>query len=152
FLLFLTGIGPLLAWRSSSFKSIRKNFVLPCMAGLITSVVVIVCGVHPWEIFTTSDQGSFYSFIAFTLSAVVVTAIGAEFLRGAGVIARHTGQSLLASVIQLTRRNTRRYGGYIVHFGVVIIFIGIAGSAFNQSREEELGYKRSLNIGPYRIE
>ncbi|MGA7317949.1 MAG: cytochrome c-type biogenesis CcmF C-terminal domain-containing protein, partial [Silvibacterium sp.] len=53
---------------------------------------------------------------------------------------------------QLTRRNTRRYGGYIVHFGVVVIFIGIAGSAFNQSREEELGFKQSLNIGPYRLE
>ena len=152
FLLFLTGIGPLLAWRSSSFKSIRKNFILPCVAGLIMAVVVIACGVHPWEIFTTSDQGSFYSFIAFTLAAVVVTAITSEFLRGAGVIARHTGQNLFASVVQLTRRNTRRYGGYIVHFGVVVIFIGIAGSAFNQSKEQELGFRQSLNIGPYRVE
>jgi cytochrome c-type biogenesis protein CcmF len=152
FLLFLTGIGPLLAWRSSSFKSIRKNFVLPCIAGLVAAIVVIACGVHPWEIFTTNDQGSFYSFIAFTLAAVVVTAISAEFLRGAGVISRHTGQNLFASMVQLTRRNTRRYGGYIVHFGVVVIFIGIAGSAFNQSREEELGFKQSLNIGPYRLE
>ncbi len=152
FLLFLTGIGPLLAWRSSSFKSIRKNFVLPCIAGLVAAIVVIACGVHPWEIFTTNDQGSFYSFIAFTLAAVVVTAISAEFLRGAGVISRHTGQNLFASMVQLTRRNTRRYGGYIVHFGVVVIFIGLAGSAFNQSREEELGFKQSLNIGPYRLE
>ena len=152
FLLFLTGIGPLLAWRSSSFRSLRKNFFLPCIAGLVMAVVVIVCGVHPWEIFTTDSQGSFYSFIAFTLAAVVVTAISSEFLRGAGVISRHTGQNLFASAIQLTRRNTRRYGGYIVHFGVVIIFIGIAGSAFNQSKEEELGFKQSLNIGPYRVE
>jgi cytochrome c-type biogenesis protein CcmF len=152
FLLFLTGIGPLLAWRSSSFKSIRKNFVLPSIAGVVTAIVVIACGVRPWEIFTTSDQGSFYSFIAFTLAAVVVTAISAEFLRGAGVIARHTGQNLLASMVHLARRNTRRYGGYIVHFGVVVIFIGIAGSAFNQSKEEELGFKQSLNIGPYRID
>ena len=152
FLLFLTGIGPLLAWRSSSFKSIRKNFVLPCIAGLVAAIVVIACGVHPWEIFTTNDQGSFYSFIAFTLAAVVVTAISAEFLRGAGVISRHTGQNLFASMVQLTRRNTRRYGGYIVHFGVVVVFIGLAGSAFNQSREEELGFKQSLNIGPYRLE
>ena len=152
FLLFLTGIGPLLAWRSSSFKSIRKNFVLPCIAGLVAAIVVIACGVHPWEIFTTKDQGSFYSFIAFTLAAVVVTAISAEFLRGAGVISRHTGQNLFASMVQLTRRNTRRYGGYIVHFGVVVVFIGLAGSAFNQSREEELGFKQSLNIGPYRLE
>ena len=152
FLLFLTGIGPLLAWRSSSFKSIRKNFVLPTIAALVTAVVVIVCGVHPWEIFTTNDQGSFYAFFAFTLGAMVVTAISAEFLRGAGVISRHTGQGLFASMLQLTRRNTRRYGGYLVHFGVVVIFIGIAGSAFNQSKEQELGFKDSLNIGPYRIE
>jgi cytochrome c-type biogenesis protein CcmF len=83
---------------------------------------------------------------------MVVTAIGAEFLRGAGVISRHTGQGLFASMVQLTRRNTRRYGGYIVHFGVVVIFIGIAGSAFNQSKEQELGFKQSLTIGPYRLE
>src|SRR6201987_3103746 len=152
FLLFLTGIGPLLAWRSSSFKSIRRNFLLPCAAGLITAIVVIVCGVHPWEIFTTGDQGSFYSFVAFTLAAIVTTAIGSEFLRGAGVISRHTGQGLFASMLQLTRRNTRRYGGYIVHFGGLVIFIGIAGSAFNQSQEEELGFKQSLNMGPYRVE
>jgi cytochrome c-type biogenesis protein CcmF len=152
FLLFLTGIGPLLAWRSSSFKSIRKNFVLPSIAGLAAAVVVIACGVHPWEIFTTNEQGSFYAFFAFSLGAMVVTAISAEFLRGAGVISRHTSQNLFASMVQLCRRNTRRYGGYIVHFGVVVIFIGIAGSAFNQSREEELGYKQSLNIGPYRVE
>src|ERR1700761_5107192 len=71
FLLFLTGIGPLLAWRSASFKSIRRNFVLPCIAGLITAVIVILCGVHPWEIFTTDNQGSFYSFFAFVLAAMV---------------------------------------------------------------------------------
>jgi len=119
---------------------------------LLTAIVVIACGVHPWEIFTTDSQGSFYSFIAFTLAAVVVTAIGSEFLRGTGVISSRTGQNVFASMIQLTRRNTRRYGGYIVHFGVVVIFIGIAGSAFNQSKEEELGFKQSVNIGPYRVE
>ena len=152
FLLFLTGIGPLLAWRSASFKSIRKNFVLPSIAGLVAAAVVIACGVRPWEIFTTDSQGSFYAFFAFVFAAMVVTAISAEFLRGAGVISRHTGQGLFASMVQLTRRNTRRYGGYIVHFGVVVIFIGIAGSAFNQSKEQELGFKDSLNIGPYRVE
>ncbi len=77
-------------------------------------------------------KGSFYSLVAWSLAALVTTAIGSEFLRGAGVIHRHTGQNLLASMVQLTRRNTRRYGGYIVHFGVVVIFIGIAGSAFIQ--------------------
>jgi cytochrome c-type biogenesis protein CcmF len=116
------------------------------------AIVAVACGVHPWEIFTTDSQGSFYAFFAFVLAAMVVTAISSEFLRGAGVISRHTGQNLFASMVQLTRRNTRRYGGYIVHFGVVVIFIGIAGSAFNQSKEQELGFRQSMNIGPYRLE
>ncbi|HEX5234426.1 MAG TPA: heme lyase CcmF/NrfE family subunit [Silvibacterium sp.] len=152
FLLFLTAIGPLLAWRSSSFRSIRKNFVLPVIAAVVMGIVVIVCGVHPWTIFTTNQQGEFYSFIAFSLAALVVTAIGSEFLRGAAVISRNTGKNLLAAMIQLTRRNTRRYGGYIVHFGVVVIFIGIAGQAFNQSREQELALHQSMSVGPYRVE
>ena len=60
-------------------------------------------------------------------------------------------QNLLASVVQLTRRNTRRYGGYIVHFGIVVIFIGIAGGAFNQSHEQEMNDGQSMTIGPYRL-
>jgi cytochrome c-type biogenesis protein CcmF len=152
FLLFLTAIGPLLAWRSSSFKSIRKNFVLPVIAAVVMGIVAITCGVKPWEIFTADHQGSFYAFVAFCLAALVVTAIGSEFLRGAAVISRNTGQNLFASIVHLTRRNTRRYGGYIVHFGVVVIFIGISGQAFNQTQERELAFHQSMNIGPYRVE
>ncbi|WP_026441704.1 heme lyase CcmF/NrfE family subunit [Pseudacidobacterium ailaaui] len=147
FLLFLTGIGPLLAWRSSSFKSIRRNFVLPVAVALVTAMVLVACGMRPWQ-----DTGAFYSLVAWSLAAMVTTAVASEFLRGARVIQRHTGQNLLASMVQLTRRNTRRYGGYIVHFGVVVIFIGLAGSAFNQSKEQELNYKQSMTIGPYRLE
>jgi cytochrome c-type biogenesis protein CcmF len=147
FLLFLTGIGPLLAWRSSSFKSIRKNFILPVVAAFVTAIVLIATGMRPWQ-----DSGAFYSLVAWSLAAMVTVAVGSEFLRGARVIQRHTGQNLFASTIQLTRRNTRRYGGYIVHFGVVVIFIGLAGSAFNQSKEQELNYKQSMTMGPYRIE
>ena len=55
-------------------------------------------------------------------------------------------------MVQLTRRNTRRYGGYIVHFGVVLIFIGISGQAFNQSKEQTHEFKQSFSIGPYRVE
>jgi cytochrome c-type biogenesis protein CcmF len=142
----------LLAWRSTSFRSVRRNFILPAIAGLVTAVVVIFCGVHPWEIFTTSDQGSFYAWMAFSMCAFVVTAVGSEFLRGAHVIQQHTGQNLFASAIQLIRRNTRRYGGYIVHFGVVVIFIGLAGGAFNQTVEQELGFKQSFKLGPYTVQ
>src|SRR5271169_6868630 len=116
FLLFLTGIGPLLAWRSASFKSIRSNFILPGAAIVTTAIVLIAAGLRPWE-----AQSTFYSLVAFSLGAGVVTAISSEFLRGANVIRRHTGKHLFASMVQLTRRNTRRYGGYLVHFGVVII-------------------------------
>jgi cytochrome c-type biogenesis protein CcmF len=55
-------------------------------------------------------------------------------------------------MVQLTRRNTRRYGGYIVHFGIVLIFIGIGGQAFNQSHEQTMNYKDSFVLGPYRVE
>jgi cytochrome c-type biogenesis protein CcmF len=152
FLLFLTAIGPLLAWRSSSFRSIRKNFVVPVVAAVVTGIVVIAFGVHPWEIVTTTHQGSFYAFVAYCLGALVVTAVGSEFLRGAKVISRNTGKNLLSSVIQLTRRNTRRYGGYIVHLGVVVIIIGFSGQAFNQTQEQELALHQSINIGPYKVE
>jgi cytochrome c-type biogenesis protein CcmF len=152
FLLFLTGIGPVLAWRSSSFKSIRKNFVLPAIAAVVTGIVVLACGVRPWEIFTSDHPGSFYAFVTYCLAAMVITAISSEFLRGAAVISRNTGKNILASIVQLTRRNTRRYGGYIVHFGVVVILIGISGQAFNQTQEQELAFHQSMNLGPYRIE
>ncbi|MGC2619083.1 MAG: heme lyase CcmF/NrfE family subunit [Acidobacteriaceae bacterium] len=152
FLLFITGIGPLLAWRSTSMRSIRKNFIYPSIAALIVAVVLIPCGVKPWTIFTTHEQGNFYAWITLSLAAFVTVAIFSEFYRGARVIQSHTGQNLFASVIQLTRRNTRRYGGYLVHFGIVLIFIGFCGQAFNQSKEMTMNFKQNMFIGPYRIE
>jgi len=152
FLLFLTGIGPLLAWRSTSMRSIRKNFVVPGIVALFVAIAVIPLGVHPWTIFTTDHEGAFYAWMTFSLAGFVLTAISSEFLQGAKVIQRHTHLNLFASAVQLTRRNTRRYGGYIVHFGIVLIFIGISGQAFNQSIERTMSYKQSFNLGPYRVE
>jgi cytochrome c-type biogenesis protein CcmF len=152
FLLLLTGIGPILAWRSTSFKSIRKNFVIPAIVGLVVAIAIIPLGVHPWTIFTTDGQGAFYAWITFTMSAFVATAIFAEFFRGGRVIQQKSRQSLLASMVELTRRNTRRYGGYIVHFGIVLIFVGISGQAFNQSHEQTMNYKQSFVLGPYTVE
>jgi cytochrome c-type biogenesis protein CcmF len=152
FLLFLTGIGPLLAWRSTSVRSIRKNFVVPAIVGLVVAIGIIPLGVHPWTIFTTDEQGAFYSWMTFSMAAFVMTAIFAEFFRGGRVIQQKSGQNLLTSMVELTRRNTRRYGGYIVHFGIVLIFIGIGGQAFNQSHEQTMNYKQSFMLGPYRVE
>ncbi len=146
FLLFLTGIGPVLAWRSTSFKSIRRNFIWPVTAGVGTAIILMALGMRPWR-----DIGTLYSLMAFSLAALVTTAVGSEFWRGARVIQRHTGKNILSSMVRLTRRNTRRYGGYIVHIGVVIVFIGLAGSAFNQSKEQEMGFHDSMTIGPYRL-
>ncbi|HEY2038993.1 MAG TPA: cytochrome c-type biogenesis CcmF C-terminal domain-containing protein [Edaphobacter sp.] len=150
FLLFLTGIGPLLAWRSTSLRSIRRNFILPSIAMAVAFVVVVACGVRPWSA-GDDMQAELFSLITFTLAAGVITAIAAEFLRGAGVVQTQTGKNLVASTVLLVRRNTRRYGGYIVHFGIVVMFIGIAGGAFNQSREQEMGFGDSMTLGRYRL-
>ncbi len=152
FLLLLTGIGPILAWRSTSIRSIRRNFLLPGIAALVVAIAIIPLGVHPWTIFTTDQEGAFYSWITFALAAFVLTAIFNEFYKGAKVIGQKSHQNLFASMVQLTRRNTRRYGGYIVHFGIVLIFVGIAGQAFNQSHEQTMDFKQSFNLGPYRVE
>src|ERR1700723_2196458 len=103
FLLFLTGIGPLLAWRSTSLRAIRRNFVLPGIAMGVALVVLVAVGVRPW---TAGDdwQSTLFSLVTFTLAAGVVTAIAAEFLRGASVVATQTGKNLAASTGLLERR------------------------------------------------
>jgi cytochrome c-type biogenesis protein CcmF len=151
FLLFLTGVGPLLPWRSTSLKSIKRNFILPVIALWATVIVCFAVGVNPWKDGAFSN-GSFYAIVSFAVSAAVLTAILSEFLRGAGVISRQTGRNLLVSTWLLTRRNTRRYGGYIIHIGVVIVVVGLAGAAFNTSQEQELGLHDKLLIGPYTLE
>jgi cytochrome c-type biogenesis protein CcmF len=150
FLLLLTGVGPLLPWRSTSLKSIRRNFVLPVVALWATVIVCLAVGVRPWKD-GAFDTGSFYALVAFSVSAAVMTAILSEFLRGAGVISRQTGRNLFAATYLLTRRNTRRYGGYLIHIGVVVIVIGLAGAAFNRSEEKELAVHDSMVIGPYTL-
>jgi len=150
FLLFLTGLGPLLAWRSTTLRSIRRNFVLPAIFMVATALVLIIAGVRPWN--DGDDmESTFFSLIAFTLAAGVITAIVEEFTRGASVVRTQTGKNLLSSMLLLTHRNTRRYGGYIIHFGIVVMFIGIAGGAFNRAAEMEMGYGDTLAIGPYRL-
>jgi cytochrome c-type biogenesis protein CcmF len=146
FLLLLTAVGPLLAWRKTSLESLKRNFLWPALAALATAVLLIAFGMRPWQ-----DSSVFYSLMAISLGVLVTATVASEFIRGGRVIARHTGQSLAAAMVQLTRRNTRRYGGYIVHFGVVVIVIGIAGSAFNRQNEAPLGVNDRMSIGPYTL-
>ena len=145
-LLFLTAVGPLLAWRRSSFESLKRNFMWPSVFALLVAAACIAGGMHPW-----TETAAFYSLVAITLSALVVGTVVSEFYRGAKVIRRHTERNLFASAVYLTRRNTRRYGGYFVHVGVVIFCIGFAGSAFNQTNEQELGFQDSMTVGSYKL-
>jgi cytochrome c-type biogenesis protein CcmF len=150
FLIFLTGVGPLLAWRATSIRSIRRNLLLPCLAIIASAIVLMITGLRPWNE-ADGSTGAIYSLVCFSLAAGVITAIVSEFLRGANVIRNQTGKNLLSSAILLTRRNTRRYGGYIIHFGIIVLFIGVAGSAFNQSRELEMSFGDSLQVGSYKL-
>jgi cytochrome c-type biogenesis protein CcmF len=150
FLLFLTGIGPLLAWRSTSLRSIRRNFILPSIAIAVTATALMVGGIRPWSA-ADDMQSTLFSLVAFSLAAGVITAITEEFLRGARVVRTQTHRNLLSSAILLTRRNTRRYGGYLIHFGIVVMFIGIAGGAFDQTHEQEMSYNDTLSIGSYTL-
>jgi cytochrome c-type biogenesis protein CcmF len=154
FLLFLTGVGPLLAWRSTSLRAIRRNFVLPCIAIIVTTIVLMIAGVRPWSADIQADGAvvsNIYALVCIALGVGVITAIAAEFLRGAHVVSTQTGKNLVESTVLLTRRNTRRYGGYLIHFGVVIMFIGLAGSAFNQSKEAEMSFGDSIQLDGYKI-
>jgi cytochrome c-type biogenesis protein CcmF len=145
-LLLLTGMGPLLAWRKTSVESLKRNFAIPLILGVATAVLLIGIGVRPWV-----DMSYFYSLVAISLAVMVAATIFSEFYRGGRVIASHTGRNIFASMVQLTRRNTRRYGGYVVHFGVVLIMIGLAGAAFNRDKEQEMNYGDKLQIGSYTL-
>jgi cytochrome c-type biogenesis protein CcmF len=151
FLLLLTGVGPLLPWRSTSLRAIKRNFILPSIALWGMVGVCLAVGVRPWKD-GALDNGNLYSLVAFAISAAVLTAILSEFLRGARVIAKQSGRNYFAAMYLLVRRNTRRYGGYVIHVGIVIMFIGFAGSAFNRNVEGELALHGKLNLSPYTLE
>ena len=139
-LLFLTGVGPLLAWRKTSADSLKRNFGWPLLTGLVAGVVVFATGFR-----------EFYSLVCLILCVFVTATIGMEFFRGARVIRARSGASYLASAMDLTMRNTRRYGGYIVHMGMVLIFVGLAGAAFNRDVQKEMQIGSSLAIGRYNL-
>ena len=146
FLLMLTGVGPLLAWRKTSVDALRRNFLIPTVVMVVTVVALIVGGMKPWQ-----EVGVLYSLIGIALSVFVIATVGSEFYRGGRVIAAKQHSNILAGMVQLTRRNTRRYGGYIVHLGFVIIVIGFCGAAFNQDKEQELPNGSSMTIGGYTL-
>ena len=145
-LLLLTAVGPLLAWRKTSFESLKRNFSIPAGAAVAVAITLVAFGMRPWQ-----TQSALYSLMTICLAVLVTVTVFSEFVRGGRVIAAKTGKSLLAGMARLTHNNTRRYGGYVVHFGVALVMIGLAGSAFNQDREKEMGYGDKINIGAYTL-
>jgi len=145
-LLLLTAVGPLLAWRKTSLESLKRNFFWPAVGALAVGIVMMIFGVRPWR-----DMSYFYSLMAAMMAILVILTVISEFVRGGRVISGHTGQNLFASMLHLWHRNTRRYGGYIVHFGVAVVVIGILGSVFNKDTEKEMGFGDKMTIGPYTL-
>ena len=123
-LLLLTAVGPLLAWRKTSFESLKRNFSIPALAAAVTAIVLIAFGMRPWQ-----AQSSLYSLMTICLAVLVTVTVFSEFVRGGRVIARHTGQTLLGGMVRLWHRNTRRYGGYVVHFGVALVMISVRAAS-----------------------
>jgi cytochrome c-type biogenesis protein CcmF len=123
-LLFLTGVGPLIAWRRASTANLKRQFTTPVVVGIVTCGLLLAAGMR-----------SFYAVVAYTLAGFVAGTIGQEFYKG--VMARRSmyDESTPAAFVRLVARNRRRYGGYIVHAGVVIVFAAFGGLAFKSEND-----------------
>src|SRR5262249_15002144 len=132
-LLLLMGIGPLVAWRRASLRSLGQTFLIPFAVAVVTGVVLLALG------FGSSTPG----LLAYTFSAFAGASIVLEFVRG---------REAAGGVFRLISRNRRRYGGYVVHAAVVLLAIGIAGSsAYQTVRERLLDPGQSVRAAGYTL-
>ena len=120
-LVLLSGIGPIIAWRRVTVANLRRNFTIPVLVGLTTLVVLIVAGGG------TSSRP--LALIMFGLGAFVITTVAQEIWRGVSARRAMTHDPVPIALVQLIRRNRRRYGGYIVHAGLAVLLIGVAASS-----------------------
>ncbi len=140
-LLFLTGIGPLLAWRKTTLTSLRDQLIFPVLAALTTAAVYLgLIGFRVWP-----------SLVCFTLCALVAGTVLQEFWRGTRVRQSNTRSDFLTALIGLVSRNKRRYGGYVVHLGIVLIMFGFAGRGFELEEQVRLQPGQQTTIGDYTI-
>ena len=137
-LLALTGIGPLLAWRKSTVRNLRDQFLVPVGAAVVTAGALAALGMRVWV-----------SGLCFALCAFVVGTISQEFWRGARVRQGATGTDVFTALIGLIGRNRRRYGGYIVHVGIVLMFLGFAGTGFQQDEQVLLRPGQQAQVGDF---
>jgi cytochrome c-type biogenesis protein CcmF len=141
-LLLLTGIGPLIAWRRATPSSLRRQLRGPVAAGLVTAAAVAVWMRDALEPLALAIWG---------IAALVTTTIVQEYVRAVRARMRH-GEGPLEALGTLLRKNQRRYGGYVVHLGVVFLFIGFAGSALNEERLETMAPGEAIEMNGYRLE
>ncbi|HXL05327.1 MAG TPA: heme lyase CcmF/NrfE family subunit [Gemmatimonadales bacterium] len=138
-LLALTGIGPLIAWRRASLPNLRRQFAVPATAGVFTLLVLLVGGMR-----------DLYAVLAIALGGFVAATIVQEFARGTRARHRQYGEGYPLALARLLGRNRRRYGGYIVHTGIVILFVAFAGMAFKTETEATLRPGESASLrSPY---
>ncbi|MBI2187507.1 MAG: cytochrome c biogenesis protein CcsA [Acidobacteria bacterium] len=137
-LLLLTGIGPLLAWRKSTLANLRDQFLVPIVTAVAVGGALVALGVRVWT-----------SGICFALCGFVIGTVGQEFWRGARVRQQATGTDVLTALIGLVARNKRRYGGYIVHVGIVLLFLGFAGEGFKLDEQVLLKPGQQTEVGNF---
>ena len=139
-LLLLMAIGPLVAWRRASLRSLGRSFAWPAGIALAVGVVLLVLGAG----------SSWIGLLAYTFSAFVLGSIGYEFVRGTRARRALTGGTWAAAFVELVGRNRRRYGGYIVHAAIVLLAIGIVGSsAYDTVRERTLAPGQTMAVSHY---
>ncbi len=126
-LLAMTGIGPLIAWRRASIPNLQRQFAVPVTSGVFVLLILLVAGVR--------DLGAL---MAASIGGFVLGTVVQEFARGARARHRQYGEPTPYAIVQLLARNRRRYGGYIVHVAIVLLFVAFAGMAFKTETEATL--------------
>ncbi len=139
-LLTLTGIGPLLAWRRSTLNNMLHQFLWPVAAGVVTAGALYALGVRVWS-----------SGLCFALCAFSATTIAQEFIRGAFVRRETTGTDLFTALVGLFGRSRRRYAGYIVHVGIIVMFLGFAGEGFKLEEQLPMKTGQQTTVGPFTV-
>src|SRR3569832_1927357 len=140
-MLFLTGAGPLIAWRKASASHLRYQFTLPVSAAVITGGICLAAGLG----------SSWAATLNFALCAMVAATIGQEFFRNLSIRKKNTGSAALSAGIGMVLRNRRRYGGYGVLLGSALMFLGFAGTAYKMEDEARLEPGGEKVVGKYRL-
>jgi cytochrome c-type biogenesis protein CcmF len=140
-LLFLTGVGPLIAWRRAGWSSVQRNLLLPLLVGLAAGIILVAAGMR-----------SYWALVSFSTGLFVLAGIVIEYYRGVRARQAIVGENPVVALLHLIAKNRRRYGGYIIHVGVVMMFFAITGtSVFKQEKQITLSEGQSFAMGGYTL-